>query len=30
MGNLKTMRYLIMLFWGGWHIYFMCVFIYYA
>jgi len=23
MGNLKTMRYLIMLFWDGWHIYFM-------
>jgi len=23
MGNLKTMRYLIMLFWDVWHIYFM-------
>jgi len=30
MGNLKTMKYLVILFWDGWHIYFMYIFIYCA
>jgi len=27
MGNLKIMKYLIMLFWDGWHIYFIYIYI---
>jgi len=26
MGNLKTMKYLVMYFWDGWHIYFMYIY----
>jgi len=30
MGDLKIMKYLLMLFWDGWHIYFMYLLMYCA